>query len=112
MSAFKDCVESDILETFLNLDEFGETHNFDGVDLPCVINKDLTQKRARRDERNFDGLHGDFITVYVKQSDCRRVPKQGENIKLDDKRYKVEICREEMGVMVVTLAAYRMGGAG
>ena len=37
MSAFKDMVEADIVNVFLNLDELAEIHNLDGVECACVI---------------------------------------------------------------------------
>ena len=42
MSAFKDMVEADIVNVFLNLDELAEIHNLDGVECACVISSDKT----------------------------------------------------------------------
>ncbi len=112
MSTFKECAEADLSDVFINLDEFAETHTLEGVELPCVISIDKTAPRSGAESKTFEGLHGDFITLYVKKDDVSRVPKQGENIKLDNKRYKVVSCRSDMGLLSVVLAAYRMGGAG
>ncbi len=111
MSAFKECVEADLSEVFINLDEFAETHTLEGVELPCVVSIDKTAHQERG-KKTFEGLHGNFVTLYVKKADMPRVPKQGENIKLDNKRYKVESCRDDMGLLSITLESYRMGGAG
>lgn len=46
MSAFKDMVEADIVNVFLNLDELAEIHNLDGVECACVISSDKTDDRV------------------------------------------------------------------
>ena len=112
MSTFKECVEADLSDVFINMVEFAEMHTLEGVELPCVISVNKTAQKSEQKEKTFDGLHGDFITLFVKKVDAPRVPKQGENIKLDDKRYKVKSCRDDMGLLSVLLEAYRMGGAG
>ena len=112
MSKFKYSVEADLSDVFINLDEFADMHVLEGVELPCVVSVNKTAQKSEQKEKTFEGLHGDFITLYVKKVDAPRVPKQGENIKLDDKRYKVKSCRDDMGLLSVLLEAYRMGGAG
>ena len=55
-------------------------------------------------------MHGDFTTVSVKKSLLKAIPAQGQNLKLDGKLYKVEKCVDNMGLLTVDLAVYRMGG--
>lgn len=109
----KDMVAADISAVFLNPDEFGETHNLDGNDCVCVISSDMTNDRTASlpgGRRTPDGLHGDFITVCVKASDLRKIPIQGTNFKVDGKRYTVDSCTDDMGMLTIVLGAYRMGG--
>ena len=113
MSAFKDMVEADISNVFLNLDEFGEIHNLNGSDCACVISSDKTDDRTANIQggrRTPEGLHGDYITVCVKTADLPKIPVQGTNFKVDGKRYTVDTCTDDMGVLTITLGAYRMGG--
>ncbi len=112
MSDFKDMVEADIRDVFINAEEFAETHVLNDVELMAVLTVDRTKRKSEFKVGNYDGLHGDFATLYFKKSEYPRVPKHNENITLDGKRYKVENCNEEMGVLCLVLAAYRMGGAG
>ena len=112
MSAFKDCVKEDLSDVFFNMDEFAETHDLNGAEIVCVVSIDKTAPRSDRKENSYDGLHGNFVTLFVKVADMDRIPKQGENFKLDKKLYKVNSCREDMGMLSIVLAAYRMGGAG
>lgn len=113
MSAFKDMVEADITNVFLNLEEFAEIHNLDGVDCACVFSSDRTDDRMAAlhgKQRTPDGLHGDYVTVCVRSSDLKKVPKEGTNFKVDSKRYTVDSCTEDMGMLTIVLGAYRMGG--
>jgi hypothetical protein len=109
---FKDMVAADISAVFLNPDEFGETHNLNGTDCVCVISGDETDKRSAAlldSRRTPDGLSGDFVTVCVKASDLPYIPKMGTNFKVDGKLYKVDTCTNDMGMLTMTLGAYRMG---
>ncbi len=111
---FRDMAAADIKNVFLNPDEFAETHNLDGVDCLCVISRDETDTMnadMKGGRRTPDGLHGDYLTVCVKTSDLKRIPKQGENFKVDDKRYTVDSCSDDIGMLTIRLGAYRMGGA-
>ncbi len=111
--SFRDMVAADVENVFLNPEEFGETHDLNGVTCTCVIANDATYDREARlkdGKRTPDGLHGDYLTVCVRKSDLQRVPKQGDNFKVDKKRYTVDSCADDMGILTITLGAYRMGG--
>lgn len=110
--SFRDQVAADIENVFLNPEEFGEIHNLDGVELLMVMSTSKTRPKSGVSSRNYDGIFGDFATVNIRKEDFPRIPKQGENIRLDGKRYTVEECRDNMGMLHMVLAAYRMGGAG
>jgi hypothetical protein len=106
--SFRDQVAADIDGVFMNPDEFAETHTINGETVTAVISGNETKKKVG--SRNFDGLHGDFTTVSVKKSLLKAIPAQGQNLKLDGKLYKVEKCVDNMGLLTVDLAVYRMGG--
>lgn len=110
--SFKEMAAADA-GVFMNLDEFAETHELNGKTCVCVLSRDETDEKAAAmpdGRRTPDGLHGDFLTVCVKKSDLARIPKQGENFKVDQKRYTVDTCADDMGILTITLGAYRMGG--
>ena len=72
MSAFKDMVEVDISDVFLNPDVFGETHNLNGTDCICVISSDMTDERKASlagGKRTPEGLPGAYLTICVKSSE-------------------------------------------
>lgn len=113
MSAFKDMVDADISDVFLNPDVFGETHNLNGTDCICVISSDMTDERKASlagGKRTPEGLHGDYLTICVKSSDLPEVPAQGTSFKVDGKSYTVDACTEDMGMLSIELGAYRMRG--
>lgn len=109
---FKDMVAADISAVFLNPDEFGEIHNLNGTECVCVVASDETAKRSASltdGRRTPDGLHGDYLTVCVKTADLPHIPKFGTNFSVDGKNYKVDSCNDDMGMLTLTLGAYRMG---
>ena len=110
---FKEQVAADLTRVFMNPEEFGEHHDLDGTACICVVSGDMTEKRnavLHDGRRTPDGLHGDYLTVCVKTVDLPRIPKQGTNFKVDGKRYTVDTCTEDMGMLTITLGAFRAGG--
>ena len=109
MANFKDDLADDIA-TFLNLDEFAQTATIDGVELTCQVSS-YTADKSNRQNETYDGLHGDFITVYFEtalyNAKRERLPRQGEWILIDGKRYDVVSSRDEMGIVKVVCSAYR-----
>ena len=106
---FKETVAAD-LDVFVNIEEFGEMVNLDGVKLRAVVIKN-TGKRSRRStsikEHMNPDLHsipliGDFVIIYFRTAEYtrerERIPKYSEFIELDGKRYKVEDSQETFGL--------------
>ena len=98
------------LDTFVNPDEFAEIHNIDGVEIASIVNK-CTQAKSGSESKTFPVLHGDFTDIYFKTVDFvsakERLPKQGDRISIDGRRYSVETCTNEQGITIITLGAYR-----
>lgn len=107
---FREQVAADITDVFLNPEEFAELHTIDTTELLAVVSRDSSTKRSGVSSRNYDGLHGEFLTVNFRAADYDRRPQQGENIKVDGKLYKVDTCSEAMGMVTLKVGAYRMGG--
>lgn len=111
--SFKDMVAADISAVFLNPDEFGEAHTLEGRECVCVVSGDSTNDRKANiqgGKRTPDGLHGDYVTVCVKTSDLSKIPAEGTPFRMDGKRYVVDKCTEDMGMLTIELGAYRMRG--
>lgn len=109
MKTFRDDMAADI-PVFVELDEFGRLTWIDGVLLPAQIIERTADKSNRQNE-TFAGLHGDFTTIYfatdhyIKKRE--RIPRHGEIIYVNGKRFTVESSREEQGITKIVASAYR-----
>lgn len=111
---FKDLLGIDA-GVIMNVTEFAEYLQVDGVMLACQF-VPSSGKMSGVKNRNFDGLHGDFATLYFKTADYvkkrgRRIPVQGEYIYLEvrgvKKRFEVVNSEDELGVTALTVSIYR-----
>lgn len=115
IKTFKDFADEDIDDVFFCLDEFAETHNIDGEDMPVVIEADKISERASHWEggakQNFDtGLYNSTLTLYVKAEDYGKKPKVGKVLNFDKGavQYRVLTWREDAGVYLMTVERIRM----
>lgn len=105
---FTEAIDKD-LQIFMNLDEFAETHEINGVEVTCVIST-MTHERSGNQSQKFDGLHGDFQTIYIKSDAIERIPAEGESIRVDNRRFTVESTINQQGITRIELASYRGRG--
>lgn len=110
MATLKDDIAADIRDVFINLTEFSDFHTLDGVIIACQVSAWTADKSARQNE-TYDGLHGDFTTLYFKTAEYttkrERLMRKGEWCYFDGKRYDVISVRDEMGVTKLVISAYR-----
>ena len=96
---FKQVMDRDVDETFLNVAEFADLHNIDGME---------NIEREKRMKSNMDGIHARQVLLYVKASVFPSgLPAQKRLIKLDGKMYTVVDATDEGGVYTITLEANR-----
>ena len=57
MSDFKDMVQTDIKEIFLNFDEFGEIHTINGEEVLIIIDENELTEREKRIRAKDGELH-------------------------------------------------------
>ena len=107
MSAFKSIIADDIHDTFLNLDEFSDTHVINGVEMPCQVDSNEQIEREKRFNQNMDGVFTNQKLIYVAASDYGALPKQGSLLTMDGRKYRVADAIDEMGVFSITLEANR-----
>ncbi|MBQ6296152.1 MAG: hypothetical protein IJK81_00395 [Selenomonadaceae bacterium] len=107
--SFKDAIYAD-LDIFVETDEFAELIEIDGVQLPAQVLKH-TEEKSQRLQEQFDGLHGDFVTIYFKSepfiTERGKLPQKGDWILIDNRRYDVVFSQEELGIIKVVASAYR-----
>ena len=103
---FKEQLAAD-LDIFVELDEFAQEVEVDGVKLRAQKLSHTAEKSARLTEQ-FDMLHGSFVTLYFKRDDYnKKLPVHGQSIVVDGRRYDVLSSEEELGIVKLVLSAYR-----
>ncbi len=111
MTTFKDDLFAD-LGIFVDVDEMAELTNVDGVILKAQLHTS-TAKKSGIDSHNYEKLHGDFVTLHFRTADyCvkrERLPKHGDYIAVNGKRYEVLSSRDDLGMAKLELSAYRQG---
>ena len=106
----KNLIEADNRQVFLNLNEFAEWVEVDGVLMKCQVQYH-TEKASTLKTETFDTLHGDYVKIFFRTADyCgkrERLPYQGEYVRVNGKRYKVQKCTDEMGITRLAVSDYR-----
>lgn len=108
MASFKSIVCDDIVDVFLNQEEFAETHNLNGTECiavvqQVVINDDLTTETAAA-AKYTDAMYGSGCVINVKKSDLPYVPETGDDFRLDGKYGQVVLCKDDEGILTITWA--------
>ena len=106
---FKELMKSDN-EAVLDIGEFGQLSLIDNVIMKAQ-KVYWTEKMSSREDRNYTGLYGDFVTIYFKAEDYlrkrKKLPKQGDWVFIDGKRYQVQSCQDELGLVSLIVKTYR-----
>lgn len=105
MPALKDYLASD-LDTFLNADEFADTHNIDGRDVPAIIDRDVLKQRSRQVDR-VDGVYSGEVLLFVRVSDLPERPVIDQRMRVDNELFYVVDCNENDGMLEISLGANR-----
>lgn len=110
MKNLKDVIASDNRQVFIDLNEFAEYVEIDGVLLQAQI-QFRTEKISALQSENYDTLHGDFTKIFFRTADyCKkneRLPHQGEYVHINKKMYRVLTCKDEMGITRLQVSGYR-----
>ena len=108
---FKAMLEADA-EIFLNVAEFAEMINLDGIRLAAQMTV-RTASASSNEKHQHVALHGDYVELHFKTAEYnevrKRLPFQGELCTLNGKKYTVESSVDDLGIAKMTLKAYRMG---
>lgn len=96
---FQEAISED-LATFLNSEEFGETHTIDDQSVVCVI--------SSSQEGEFVGdIEGAAYVatkrIQIRDGDMDPAPVQAKKITIDGDPYRVLSISREMGMLVVTV---------
>lgn len=98
MFTFKDAVDSDIDDVFVDTDEFADPHVINGKRVECVIDTIVTQ--GGKDAAHL-GVFLNQIRVHIREG-LIKTPVEGQAVKVDGIRFAVRSVSREMGMIVFT----------
>ncbi|MBM6928594.1 hypothetical protein [Parasutterella secunda] len=101
MSWFKDLVQSDVEDVFLNSEEFAEEHVINGDKVRCILDKVINEAHS---EDSYVGVFVNQLKIYVRTGDIL-TPEEGDLIQVDGSNHIVQSVNEEMGVLVIVADA-------
>ena len=74
MSAFKEMIQNDLKEVFLNPEEFGESHVIDGKEMTIIIDENELVEREKKTITMAEGLHDKQLLIYVSEEEFGSEP--------------------------------------
>lgn len=104
---FKEQIEADIKNVFINIDEFGEEHLVNSQKMTVIID-DLEHIDRERRYKYSHAMYGDGVyirqkLIYVKASDFGALPAIGRSVTFDGKVYIVTSAINEDGIYSIEL---------
>ncbi len=102
---FKDMVQRDIRNVFLNPEEFGESHIVDGEEMNIIIDENELVQREKKYKAMAEGLHTKQLLIYVSAGEFGEPPLIGRLLELDGEYYWVTDVADEGGIYSISLEA-------
>lgn len=100
---FKEAMEDDIKNVFLDIETFGEPHTVNGKEITVCIQDGLFRERdGRFTENRRTGLFENSCTMYVSAQDFGK-PKAETSLDIDGKQYRVLAALDEGGIRRIEL---------
>lgn len=105
---FKELLQQDVKNVFLDPAEFGETHMVNGREMPIVIDNYGLRERQAQAGYPKDGSHVKQELIYVAEGDYGPLPKQGTSLTIDRGSYRVVDALKEGGIYQLLIEAGKM----
>lgn len=105
--SFKEILESDVHEVFMNPNEFCDMHIVNGKEMAVQIDSNEQIEREKRMDQHMDGIYKNQKLMYVAASDFGKLPSQGISLTFDGKLYTVVDAVSEGGVYSITVESNR-----
>lgn len=100
MSLFKDLLQQDIDNVFMNPDELGEPHMIGDKQFAVVVDYELLKQRTKKE---YDGMYVGDILFFVSAKKYGTAPKIDSMLTFDGKTYMVFDARTQGGVHEIIL---------
>ena len=104
---FKDMVQEDVKNIFLDPEVFGESHIIDGCEMTIIIDENELVEREKKVKTMAEGLHNKQLLIYVSKEDFGPEPLIGSLLELDADYYIVTDVSDEDGIYSISLGANR-----
>lgn len=108
-SAFKNQLQKDISDIFLNVDEFSDMHMVNGKNIPAQVDEAEATEKEIKLLGYGDGVFTRRLILYVSEKDFGSAPSISSSLILDDKKYIVSDTQTDMGMHAITLEANKSG---
>lgn len=96
----KDNIAADIDAVFFNLDDFADTYNVDGREIPVAQDDDRILEKT--DISALGTSLGEGL-IFIKVADMTRPPTGGDQISINDKKWYVRNIVNNMGVYEIRI---------
>ena len=101
---FKDQLDRDVNNVFLNPTEFADNFSIDGVVYTGIIYQDeFTHEKAMA--KQIEGIFIQNTHILIDSKAVKTPPVDGQRIKIKNKFYYVDDVQNEQGVLHITLRA-------
>lgn len=102
---FKEQVEADVVDVFLNTEEFARDHIVNGKKITCMVDdNEMLDRQKGKDNKDYrDGTYVKQVMLYVGAVFFGAKPGIGRALKLDGRNYMVKEVVDEGGVYAITL---------
>lgn len=97
--SFKDQVNSDIKNVFLNTSEFADTISYNGDEIAVVQDNDTLERKKMSNDSYSQGN----LLVYAAVSDFKTKPSTKDAVKYNDRKVQIIKVDEEDGMYELTL---------
>lgn len=105
---FKELMQADIDNTFMNTMEFAELHRINGKDIPVVIDSESKTVGGKMNAYHATGVSTKEFVINVAADDYgKRLPRIGAIIDVDCEKCVVKDTKSEYGIYVLTLEQRR-----
>lgn len=103
--ALKDQIAEDRRKVFINLEEFGSTHTWNGIPFDCVEDEDVVMKRKNNNVNDISWDNNTMdVLIYVRQEDFPGRPVPNEHGYYDNRMMKILQVQTDMGMYTITLS--------
>lgn len=104
--SFKEQMKQD-MDIFLSCEEFAETHEYNGLDIPVIVDEDKLMELKLRENEHSDGIFQGQKLLYLKDTDVNTEPFEGQRITFDGEMYRVNSVEYANSMYTVILEDYQ-----